>query len=327
MGATVHTRSIVLAAVLALAAGCGSDDGGTARDDGLTIVATTTVLGDVVESIVGEHAAVEVLLPVGADPHAYQPSSEQVAAMETAELVVANGLGLEEGLVDVIEAIEADGAEVVEIGPLVDPIPFTGGHDHVAGSCDPMAGHDHEETDPEATPACDPHVWMDPLRMADAAAAIAGELAALDPGVDWSARADEYAGSLRDLDEEIRETMAGIPPERRVIVTNHDSLGYFAARYDLEVVGTVIPGGSTMAEPSSADLSELVETMEAEGVRVLFVETTNPDALGGAVAEELGAAVEVVELYTGSLGAPGSGAATYEQMLRTDARLIAEVLD
>ena len=328
----------VVAAVVAVA-GCGENDGAGAT--GPSVVVSTTVLGDIVSSLAGDAVEVEVLFPIGADPHSYQPSSQQVAAMEQADLVVVNGLGLEEGLADVIEGVEADGANVVEVGALVEPIALgAGGHDHddpAPASCQPEAGHSHADEEHEEgasedgdhdhrTSPCDPHVWMDPIRIAEVVEHLGEELAAIAPDVDWAARVDDYAHELTALDEEVRDVLDTIPDERRVIVTNHESLGYFAARYDLEVVGTVVPGGSTMAEPSSADLSELVEIMRAEEVQVLFAETTNPDALGRAVADELGGTVEIVELFTGSLGEPDSEAPTYVDMIRTDAERIAEAL-
>ena len=110
------------------------------------------------------------------------------------------------------------------------------------------------------------------------------------------------------------------------MVTNHEAFGYFADRYGFEVVGVVIPGGSTLADPSSAELAELVEVMTEENIDVIFGETVEPSALGDAVAAEVGADVEVVELFTGSLGSSGSGAETYVDMVRTNTALIAEAL-
>lgn len=167
---------------------------------------------------------------------------------------------------------------------------------------------------------------MDPLRVAEAARLIAGELAALDSTKEWRARADAYAAELGELDEEIQGILASIPAEKRKLITNHDSLGYFADRYGFEVVGTVIPGGTTLAEPSSAGLARLVEEMEEEGVNAIFAETIEPTALAEALAAEVGPEVQVVEIYSGSLGEPGSGADTLIGMLRTNARLIAAAL-
>ena len=166
---------------------------------------------------------------------------------------------------------------------------------------------------------------MDPLRVADAAELIAKELANLDSSIDWMANATAYSGELRALDEEVVSLLTAVPEDRRKLVTNHDAFGYFAARYGFEVVGTVIPGGSTLADPSSADLAELVEVLIGESINVIFAETIEPAALAEALADEVDG-VTVVELFTGSLGEPGSGAETYVDYVRTNASRIADAL-
>lgn len=293
--------TLLVAAILALVAGCGGDPGsGSSRP---LVIATTTVLGDLVANVVGPDADVEVLLPIGADPHDFQLSSRQAARLREADLVVAIGLGLEEGLGDTLAAAAADGVPVLEIGPAVDPLQFGG----LDGTGD------------------DPHVWMDPLRMARASEILGATLESLVPG-DWVPAAAAYASALRDLDAEVRDLVDQIPPARRVLVTNHDALGYFARRYGFEVVGVIVPGGSTLGEPSSAELAALVGVVRAAGVPAIFAETTEPTALAAAIADEAGGGVVVVELFTGSLGPPGSGAETLVGLIRTDARRIIEAL-
>lgn len=314
----IHRLGNVALIVMALlTAGCGTGSDVT-DEPRLRVVATTTVLGDVVENIVGDDATVEVLTPVGADPHDFQASAAQVALINQADLVVANGLGLEEGLEDVLEAAAADGALVLEVAPLVDPIPFGFETEHEDEA-------DHEEHEDEADHGGDdPHVWLDPLRMADAASLIAERLAEIDSEIDWSSRAEQYAAALAAADVEIADILSSI--QVRLLVTNHDSLGYFADRYGFEVVGVVIPGGSTLGDPSSGALADLIEVMQHEGVRVIFGETTQPGALAEAIAAELGDDVRIVSLYTGSIGEPGSGADTLVGMLQTNAERIAEAL-
>ena len=162
--------------------------------------------------------------------------------------------------------------------------------------------------------------------MAEAPRLIAKELAAIDGSVDWMGRTKAYAADLLSVDTEIQEILSVIPESNRKIVTNHDALGYFAARYRLELIGTVVPGGSTLAEPSSAQLAALVETVRAEGVRAIFAETTEPTVLAEAVAREVGQPIKVVSLFTGSLGDSGSAADTLIGMLRTNAERIAAAL-
>jgi zinc/manganese transport system substrate-binding protein len=331
----------------------------------LTIVATTSIAGDLVSQVVGDRASVEVLMPIGADPHDFQPSSRQVAALRSADLVVAWGLGLEEGLEAVLESAVEDGVRVLELSALVDPIAFGEGgvdHDHAdhdddhadhdddhadhdddhadhdddhADHDDDHADHDDDHTDHDDDHAdddhghdhggLDPHTWMDPVRMAQAVREIGLALNELAPGEDWLAEADRAASELMAVHAEIEEIFSVIPDDRRKLVTNHDSLGYLAARYDFEVVGVAIPGGSTLASPSSAQVASLVEAIRDSGVRILFAETTSPAALLEAIADEV-EGVSVVEILEASLAARGQPGDTLVGMLLHNARLIAEAL-
>jgi zinc/manganese transport system substrate-binding protein len=292
-------RALIALLVAALLLSACSN--GETEADGPLVIATTTILGDVARNVVGGAGTVEVLMPVGTDPHDYLPSSQQVARIHEADLVVANGLDLEAGLTDVLEAATADGANVIEVAPLLDPIAFPGGD-------------------------LDPHVWMDPIRMQDAADAIAGRLFRIDGNEAWQAHADAYRNDLDLAHRRIEILLAAIPTEARKLVTNHDSLGYFADRYGFTVIGTVIPGGSSLGNPSSAQLAELVATVEREQVLAIFTETTESQALADAVAAEVGQDVAVVVLLTGSLAEPGSPGDTLIRMLVLDAERIAEAL-
>jgi zinc/manganese transport system substrate-binding protein len=177
------------------------------------------------------------------------------------------------------------------------------------------------------TSRCDPHVWPDQVRMAVAARTIAAELAALDGSVDWEGNAGRYAQELLAADAEIAAALEAVPDERRILVTNHHSLGYFADRYGFEVVATVIPGGTTLGDPSSAELADLVAVIGDTGVPAIFAENVEPATLAEAVAAEVGDGVAVVELFTDSLGEPGSGADTLIGMLLTYAARIAAAME
>ncbi len=286
-------------ALALIGAGCSTDP---TDDDRIRVVATTTILGDVAGNVAGSDADVEVLMPIGASPHGFVPSSQQVAKIYTADLVVANGLDLEAGLADVLDAAKGDGVNVLEVAPHLDPLPFGDGDD------------------------LDPHVWMDPVRMMDTARLIATELTAVAPFVDWEGNADAYAAELQTAHNTIQQLLAAIPTDQRKLVTNHDSLGYFADRYGFVVIGTVIPGGSSLGDPSSADLAQLVAVISREQSPAIFAESTEPQALADAVAAEGGAEVAVVELFTGSLSEPGTVADTLIGMLLADAERIARAL-
>ncbi|HEX5630711.1 MAG TPA: metal ABC transporter substrate-binding protein [Acidimicrobiia bacterium] len=296
----------ILIALLLLAvtiAGCGSDAG----DGRPRVVVTTTILGDLVTAIAGDDAAVTVLVPRGADPHDFSPSAQQMTRIGEADLVVLNGLGLEEGLEAAIAETADPEAVVLAIAALVDPIPF--------------AEHDGGET-----VDLDPHVWLDPVRMAAAAELVGAALEQLDPDGGYDERAAQYAAELMQANDAVEELLAAVPTERRLLVTNHESMNYFAARYGFRIVGVVIPGGSTLAEPSSAELAALVATIQTERVTAIFAETTHPTDLAAAIAAEAGTEVVVVELFTESLGDPGSAAATLVGMLVENARRIAAAL-
>jgi zinc/manganese transport system substrate-binding protein len=319
MATTPSQRRLrILAASLALSvtiAACAT--GSPSGDDGVLVVATTSILGDIASNVVGEEGIVEFLIPIGGDSHDFSPSAQQTARLTEADLVVANGLNLEESMVDVLGTAQADGAMVIELAPLVDPIPFTGPeHEDEEG---------HEDEDENGGE--DPHFWNDPIRVGDAALALAAELMASHPDGGWQERAAAYAGEMEATDTAISALVEDVPEGSRKLVTNHEAFGYFASRYGFDIIGVVIPGGSTLAEPSSAELAELVEVMEHEAIRVIFAETSQPTALADAVAAELGEDVQVVELFTESLGPPGSGAETISEMLITNAERIAAALE
>ena len=306
-------RLLLVSGLMAmLLIGCGTSPADDDSDLPL-VVATTSIWGDVARQIVGDDARVVALIPIGADAHDYEPTQQQVALLLEADLVIANGLGLEEGLHDILESTASDGANIFEVAPELDPIEF-GQHTHEHEDTD----HDHGDLDP--------HVWFDPIRVSRGATLIAARLAEVAPEIDWSERAQSYVVSLQDLDGEIVDILGSVAEERRKMVTNHEALGYFADRYHFEVIGVVIPGGSTLADPSSAELARLVDEMLEEGVSTIFAETSQPARLADAVAAEVGEEVAVVELYTESLGEPGSEADTLIGMLRANARAIADAL-
>lgn len=322
-----HRAAIIVAsALVALTAACGDDgaggDGGEAR-----IVVTTNILGDVVRELVGDDAEVEVIMPVGADPHELAPSPQQAAAMRDADVLVVNGLGFEVGLLDTIEAAEADGATVVTATDAIDPLPLAAGTHDDAAAEDAAEDDDHAGEDVEEH-ELDPHFFADPARMAEVAAWLGEQLASHVDALDTEAhrsRVDDYVAELQELDAEVADLLAAVPAERRVLVTNHEVFGYFADRYDFEVLGAVIPGGTTLAEPSAADLEDLAQEIAQAQVPAIFAESSSGTRLADALAGE-GTQVEVVELYSESLGAADSNGATYVAMVRTNATRIAEAL-
>ncbi|HEX6236682.1 MAG TPA: metal ABC transporter substrate-binding protein [Acidimicrobiales bacterium] len=300
-----RTPLLVLSLVPVVAAACGDTGTGSDGGDRPTIAVTTDVLGDVVTNLVGDLAAVAVIVPPGSSPHEYQPSARQAAALREADAVVVNGAGFEEGLLPAVEGAEADGVPTIVAIDAVTP----------------LGGEEPGEPDP--------HFFTDPRRMADAAPYIADrlveEVADIDPA-ELDRRAEDYVDELRTLDAEVEELLAGIPADRRQLVTSHDIFSHFADRYGFQVVGTLVPSGTTQAQPSAGELDRLATVIAAEGIPAVFVEASAPADLARTVAAEVGADVEVVELHGESLGDEGSAAATYTGAVRTNAERIAEAL-
>ena len=327
------------AALSLLAAACGSEAevSSAAPADAPTIAVTTNILGDVVENLVGDVANVETIMPVGSDPHDFQASAQQVALVGDADAVVINGAFFEEGLWDMIEATQDDGVPVHHAIDVVSTIEFAeGGHGHdddeEGEEHDDEEGeeHDDEEGDEHGHEegGADPHFFTDPVRMADAVEGITAFLIETVDGIDAEAvqaNADAYVAELVALDAEVTETLAGLSDEQRVLITNHEVFGYFAEQYDFEVVGTVIPSGSTVDGASGGALAELAEEIEHEGVPAIFSDVSASDQLISALADEVGE-VDVVELYTESLGEEGSEGATYIEMVRANANRISAAL-
>jgi len=309
----VRTSSLLgLAAALCalLLAGCGGGKSEEPAGGDLDVIATTTIWGDLVRNATCADASVETLLSVGEDPHSIELSARQAAELRNATLVVANGLDLEEAFTDVLLDARDSGTAVLFVAEELDPIPFG------------MSGSNESS---DRVTALDPHVWMDPLRVAEGVRLIAAELSARTE-TDHTACAEAYVARLEALDREIAGLLESVPAQSRNLVTNHDALGYFAARYGFVVVDTVIPGGATLAEPSAGDIVDLVERIDSAGVRAIFTDETSSAELARLVADETTHRVEIVPLFSGSLGHAGSGAETYVGMLRTNAERVADAL-
>ena len=328
-------RGLAWLAIVVLLTACTSQAATTASEPGpggVAIVATTAIMGDIARNLATADDRVSVLMDAGADPHTFEPSARQIAELADADLVVANGAGLEEGLDDALDEAAAAGVPIFFAADHVDTLAAAGDDDHGTSRDDAGAEDAHEDSDGtdhadgHEDGAVDPHIWMDPARMADAVRALGRQIGVQTDAPQAAAdRAQPYAGQLADLDRRIEEMLADIPSERRTLVSNHASLSYFANRYDLRIVGTVIPGVSTGGEPSAREIEALAEAIRREEVPAIFTDSTAPSQLAATLARETGTDVQVVELYTGSLGT-GDEATTYLEMLETDAQRISEAL-
>ncbi|AQA06263.1 zinc ABC transporter substrate-binding protein [Mycobacterium sp. MS1601] len=277
---------------LLLVIGCSS----VQSDDTAHIVVTTNILGDVVENIACDIADVTVLMKRNADPHSFQLSAQEADVTSRADLIVYNGLGLEEGVQHHVDAAAERGVPTLAIGDRVDAIAYSEG---------------------DTAGAPDPHFWTDPDRMIAAVDAIEAALIERLPDASGiTANADAYRARLQQLSHEMEQRFADLP--RHALVTNHHVLGYLAQRFGFTVVGAVVPSGTTLASPAPSDLASLTNAIRDAGVGTIFVDTSQPDRLARALASQAGVDVEVVSLYSESLSEPGTEAGTYIDMMRAN---------
>jgi ABC-type Zn uptake system ZnuABC Zn-binding protein ZnuA len=301
-------------------------------DRPLNVVTTTSIIGDVVEQVGGDAIELSGLMGPGQDPHSYEPAARDLTTVAQADVIFINGWDLEEGLVHELEEIGED-ALLVPISAKISPLTFS---DHHSAEGE-QAEHEHEHEGEEAEHehdhhhlGADPHVWFDIENVRQWTRNVEQVLSELDPdnAETYRANAETYLGELAELEEYTESQLAALPESSRFLVTNHDSFSYFAERYGFEVLGTVLPAASTLAEPSASELSALIQLMEEHQVCAIFTETTVSDTLAKTVAAELEGCdeVKVVQLYTGAVGPPGSGAESYLGMFKTNVDAIVEGL-
>lgn len=283
---------------------CAGDT--TDASDQITVVATTSILADVVSQVGGDLVAVTPLVPPGANEHEYQPSPQDVAAVTDADLVFEVGLGLEEFMETIIQNAGTK-VEPVIVSEGIETMEFSGGEDEHFSA--------------------DPHVWMDPANVIIWTQNIAESLSAFDPDNReiYEANSQAYITQLESLDTWIASEVAKISPENRQLVTDHMLFGYFAEKYGFTVAGAIIPSYSSIAEPSARELAELEDAIRNHNVRVILVGNTVNPALASRIANDTG--TQLVEFYTGSLSEPGGPASTYIDYMRYNVNAIVSALD
>lgn len=299
---------LLLAALTLAIAACAAAPGdrssaADARPAGerLRVVATTTIVGDVVRNVGGDAIDLTVMLPVGADPHGFEPAPADIAAVNRADAVFINGLQLESFLTTMVE--NAGGkARIVAVSDGITPI---------EGTADP-----DQAQQPAHQDSADPHTWTDPnnvLVWVDNIQRTLSELDAANADL-YAANAAAYKAKLQTLDKWIREQIAAVPEANRKLVTDHAVFGYFANRYGFQQTGAVIPGYNTLSEPSAQEIARLEDTLRAAGVRAIFVGNTANSALSQRVAGD--SRIQIVPVYTGSLSRADGPAATYLDYMR-----------
>lgn len=290
-----------------------------AAGEKLQVLATTNIIGDLAANVAGDLIDLTVMIPQGTDPHTFSPTPQDVAAVAEADVVLSNGLGFEEFLSEVLDNA---GGEAIAIATAsgVETRQFAADTDHEEAAEHEADDHAHVHE------GVDPHVWLTPANAQVMVHNIAEALSGLDPAnaATYEANAEAYEAKLAELDGWVKAQIETIPAENRKMVTDHDAFGYYADRYGLEVIGAVIPAYSTNASPSAQELAALQDEIGQYGVKAVFVSTTVNPELAQQVAADTG--IQLVPLYTGSLGELGSGAETYLDYLRYNTSAIVEAL-
>ena len=313
---SLMTRSalagLLIGGLLALAGGCARTGmapgaGAPAAAAGKPrVVATTTQIEDVARIIGGDEVEVVGLMPRDADPHSFQPTPQDVGKVSKTSVIFENGVGLEGWVGELVKnAGEQKPVIVVSKGVKIARISTDFGGDETS----------------------DPHIWMDPLNMVVVTDNVVAGLSKVDAaGAEkFRARGEDYKKQLRELDRWATQRLSKVPPAHRKLVTTHDAMGYFARRYNFQVLGTVVPGPDADAETSAQQLSQLIGKIRVAKVPAIFAETSvNPKWIEQVAAET---EVKVVhDLHIGSLGPVGAVNGTYIGFFRSDVEKIAEAL-
>ena len=325
---------IVLSLVLIACSG-GSADAGCPEIDGreINVVATTPMIGEFVSNVGGDNINLTVLMPPEANPHTYEPAPQDAGTIADADLVFYTGLMYEPApLIELLENSVCGSEALAEVGESVFPIEFKeGGHDDHHDDHGEKGHDDHDEEghddhsghEGHGHGAYDPHFWFDPNRVAYAAEFIESKLIERDPSntASYQAAGDAYGNVLNSLTGQVSQLIASIPSQNRKLITTHESLGYLEAKFGLEVLSTIIPDLDSSNEISPSQLVGVIDVIEDNNIKVIFIEAEAPSVYSETIVAETG--IKAVEgLWVETLR-PGQ---TYPEFLITAVELIVENL-
>jgi ABC-type Zn uptake system ZnuABC Zn-binding protein ZnuA len=281
---------------------CGERSPSPSDSTAPVVLASATFLADIAQNVAGDRVVVESLLPVGSDPHSYQPTPQDVTRIVQSKLLIINGAEYEHFLEPLLENAGGE-REIIEASAGLSP-----------------------RMDSESEHGVDPHLWLDPNNVISYVENIREAFTHYDPdgAVIFQSNAGTYVAQLMELDSWITEQVSQIPPERRLLVTNHEALGYFAERYSFTIIGAVVPGVSSDAAPSAEQMANLIDQIKASGTPAIFLDEVENSALAQQIAAETG--VKVIEdLHLESL-TDGPPAGTYVDMIKHNVTRIVNAL-
>ena len=293
-------RLIVILSVLALIlTACGGQPASSSGTTNSVILTSTSFLADITHNIAGDRVAVEALLPMGADPHSYQPTPQDVTKIAQSKILIINGADYEHFLEPLLENAGGE-REVIEASAGINPRKEAG--------------------------SVDPHLWLDPNNVIVYVENIREALTHFDPegAAVYQSNAEAYIAELKSLDMWIVEQVNQIPIEKRLLVTNHEAFGYFAERYGFTITGNVIESFSTDASPSAQQMAALIDQIKSSGAPAIFLDASDNTSLAQQIAAETDVRV-VTDLHLESL-TDGPPAATYIDMMKHNVMQIVNAL-
>ncbi len=283
----------------------------SAQDQPLRVVASFSILADMVKEVGGQHIALAAIVGPDSDAHAFEPSPRNVKALAAAQVLVVNGLDFETWLTGMLQSAQFKGEQIVASTGIVarklsEP-EQDNDHDH---DHDHDHGHNHGDTDP--------HAWQSLENGVIYVQNIAAGLIQADPthAVDYQANANNYIARIQALDQDIKAAIALIPPQRRKVITSHDAFAYFGQAYGIQFISAT--GVASQAEPSAKDVAAIIDRVRQEQIAAVFIENVSSAKLVSQIARETGAAVGGT-LYSDALAQPGQPASTYLGMMRWNA--------
>ncbi len=326
---TLRTSAVLLAVITLLLATFGAARPSRAATP-IKVLASITIIQDIAQNVAGDKLEIGSIVPTDGDAHGFDPSPDDIKNVADATLILVNGARLEGFLQKLIDA-SGTKAKVVEVStgvkikqfaePATDTKPVYLG---LSGTYTCAAAKEGAEVG-----ECDPHFWQDPANVIAFVENIRAALTQIDPpnAAAYQKNAENYTEKLKTLDTDIEAGLKDIAPENRVLVTNHDALGYFAAHYNFRVAGVVLPGGSAgqITDPDPKQVADLIDLLKQQKVKAIFVENIASDKLAAQIADEAGVKV-VTGLYTDALGAKGTPGETYLGMMRANLKALQDAL-
>jgi zinc/manganese transport system substrate-binding protein len=309
--------TVVLGALcVSLLAACGGGEGEGSAGGRVKVVATYSILGDLVENVGGEDVELTTLVGPNGDAHTFEPAPSDNAELAGADVIFENGLGFETWLDDLYASSASDARRVV-VSEGIDPL-VVAGEEHGHGAKDE---HAREHGEP------DPHAWHDVKNAVVMVGAVRDGLVEADPGnADaYRANAEDYVAELEDLDAEVADLVGSVPEENRTLFTSHDTFGYFAERYGFAVDTALASASTETSDPSAGETADLVREIERSRVPAIFAENVSNPTVMENIADEAGVKLAPT-LYTDALGGTESGGGTYVKMVRHNAKTISGAL-